>query len=143
MYLLMLLLPSLYVMMHVQLIAQLAGSINQRADSAVDEAYQWISDARSKLAWSADTDGTVDRDSIEVRISTVDHLSCHSTSDGEMIRDTALHRAHNAMQVAAESDNSRWSNCCRRLNDDWVTFTAELQHSRLSFISSVLIYLVL
>jgi len=128
--------------MHVQLKAQLADGIDQHANSAVDEAHQWISDARSKLVWSAEIDGTVDRDSINIRISAVDCLR-NSMSDGEVIRDIALHRAQNAGQVTAESDDSRWSNCCRQLNDDWMTFTAELQHTRYSFTFGFLIYVIL
>ena len=126
----------------MQLKAQLADNIDQHANSAVDEAHHWINDARSMLAWSAEIDGTVDRDSIEVRISTVDCLG-NSMSDGEVIRDTALHRAQNARHVAAESGDSRWSNCCRRLNDDWMTFTAELQHTRYSFTFGFLTYVIL
>jgi len=115
--------------MHVQLRARLAGSTDEHAISAVEEAHRWISDARSKVAWCAETDSAVDCDSIEARVSTIADL-CSSMSDGELLRDTALRRAQNAVHAAAESDDSHWSNCCRQLNDDWMKFTAELQDTR-------------
>jgi len=111
----------------VQLKVQLADTIDRRASSAVAEAHQWIVDARSKLAWCADTDGGVDRDGIEARLSVISDLS-DSLPDGELIRDAALHRAQNAVQVAADDNN--WRIQCQQLNDDWTEFTAELQHTR-------------
>ena len=119
-----------YAVMHVQLKLYLADNMDRRASSAVAEARQWISDARSKVAWCAETDIDVDRDGIEARLSVISDLY-NSVSDGELIRDTALHRAQNALQAAAESTASRqWSNQCQQLSDSWTEFTAELQHTR-------------
>jgi len=54
----------------------------------------------------------------------------NSVSDGELIRDTALRCAQNAVQAAADSDSSHWINYCQQLNDDWTEFTTKLQHTR-------------
>jgi len=119
----------LYAVVHVQLMAQLADSIDQHARSSVAEAHQWIIDARSKVTWCADTDGDIDRDCIEARLSVMSDLS-NSMSDGEMIRDTALRRAQNAIQTAADADANHWRIQCQQLSDDWTEFTAEFQHTR-------------
>lgn len=120
---------QLYSVVPVQVKAQLTDSIDQRAVSAVDEADRWIAEARSKIAWCAETFDADDCENIEARVSTTNDL-CNSVSDGEMIRDTALCRAQNAMQAAVEYDESQWSSRCQQLNDDWMKFTAELQQTR-------------
>jgi len=112
-----------------QVKGQLAVSINQRASSALDEAQRWITDARSKVAWCAETEGDIDHDGIKFHMSAINDL-CNSMSEGEMMRDTAVHRAQNAMLAAAESDDSHWNDCCRQLNDDWMKLAAELQQTR-------------
>lgn len=115
--------------MHVQLKSQLSDSIDQHASSAFAEAHQWITDTRSKLTWCAETDGDIDRDGIEARLSVISDLS-GSMTDGELMRDTALHCAENAIHASADSDATQWSSQSQQLSDDWTEFAAELQCTR-------------
>ena len=119
----------LHGVIHAQVKAHLTDRIVRRANSAAAEARQWIADAHGKVTWCAETDSDVDHSGIEARLSVINDLS-NSVSGGELIRDTALRCAQNAVQAAAGSDSSHWINHCQQLNDDWTEFTAKLQHTR-------------
>jgi len=108
---------------------QLIVGIDHRVSSALDAAERWIADARNKVAWCSETEGSGDHDSIDVRLSAINDVS-DSVLDGELIRDNALHHVHSAVQAAVDSSDSQWTNQCQQLNDSWAEFITELEHNR-------------
>jgi len=108
---------------------QLIDGIDHRVGSALDAAERWIVDARSKVAWCSESEGSADHDSIDVRLSAINDVS-DSLPDGELIRDSALRHVNSALQAAVDSSDSRWSNQCQQLNDSWAEFTRELERNR-------------